>query len=86
MLCFLDCESNSAAGRKGKWKEALVKVGRCCKQNQSDVMTSLEGEGEGDGGPERGDNGKVGHQQEEGEGGSGWGGGDCNHLLQEICL
>ena len=55
-------------------------------KNQSQILTSFEGEGEGDGGVEGGDDGKTGHQQEEGEGGSGWGRGHSNNLLQEICL
>ena len=57
-------------------------------KNQSQILTSFEGEGEGDGGVEGGDDGKAGHEQEEGEGGghSKWGGGHCNNLLQEICL
>ena len=56
--------------------------------DQSQILTSFEGEGEGDGGPEGGDDGKAGHQQEEGEGegGNEWGGGHSNNLLQEICL
>ena len=78
-----------STGEEGKVEGGFGQSGKVeDSKNQSQILISFEGEGEGDGGVEGGDDGKAGHEQEEGEGGghSKWRGGHSNNLLQEICL